>query len=82
MLRDVSRNRSQCAPAHTGVEASLVDRALFSDLEALVGDRRLSGAQRRGVLRPLGTAPDGLFCVVLHFSGGVQRAADDGGDHL
>ena len=27
-------------------------------------------------------APDGLLGVVLHLAGGVQRAADDGGDHL
>ena len=82
MLRDGSRNRHQRAAAHTGVEASLVDRVLFSDFEALAGDWGLPGAQRRGVLRALGTAPDGVLCIVLHLAGRVQRAADDGGDYL
>ena len=72
----------QCAAAHTGVEAAPLDRVLFSDLEALVGDRRLSGAQRGCLLRPSGLTPDGLLCVVLHLTGDLQRAAHDGGDHL
>jgi hypothetical protein len=38
-------NGYQRAAAHTGMEAPLVNRVLFSDLEALVGDRRLPGAQ-------------------------------------
>jgi hypothetical protein len=42
----VSRHGHQRATTHTGMEAAPLDRALFSDLEALVGDRRLSGAQR------------------------------------
>src|SRR2546428_599250 len=70
------------AGAHTGVDASQLGGAPFSDLEALVGDRRLSGAQRRGVLWPLGAAPDGGLCVVLQLPGDLQRAADDGGDYL
>src|SRR6266446_1781687 len=64
------------------MEAAPLDRTLFSDLEALVGDRRLSGAQRRGVLWPSGLAPDGMLCVVLHLAGHLQRADDHGGDHL
>jgi len=50
--------------------------------EAPTGDGSLLGAQRRGVLRPPGTRPDGWFCVVLHLPGDVQRAAEDGGDYL
>ncbi len=82
VLRDVSGDCHQFAAAHTGLEASQLDRVLLSDLEALVGDRGLSGAQRGCLLRPLGLTPDGLFCVVLHLAGHLQRAADDGGDHL
>ena len=59
-----------------------VDRVLFSDFEALVGDRGLSGAQRRGVLRPLGHTLDGLLRVVLRLTGHLQRAHDDGRDHF
>jgi hypothetical protein len=55
----VSRHGHQRATADTGLEAAPLDRVLFSDLEALAGDGSLSGAERRGILRPLGTAPDG-----------------------
>jgi hypothetical protein len=43
--RNVSRHKHQRTAAHPGVEAPLVDRVLFSDLEALVGDRGLPGTQ-------------------------------------
>ena len=45
VLRDVSGDRHQFAAAHPGVEAAVLDRVLFSDLEAPPGNRRLSGAQ-------------------------------------
>ena len=82
ILRDVSGDCHQRATAHTGMEAAPLDRALFSDLEAPAGDRRLPGAQRRCLLRPSGLAPDGLLGVVLHLTGHLQRAAHDGGDHF
>src|SRR5262249_41044636 len=82
MLRDVPRHGHQRATADTGLEAAPLDRVLFSDLEALAGDGSLSGAERRGILRPLGTAPDGLFGVVLHLTRHLQRSTHDGRDYL
>ena len=67
--------------AHT-YKARVLDEDLREDFEALVGDGSLSGAQRGCVLRPSGLAPDGMLGVVLHFAGHLQRADDDGGDHL
>jgi hypothetical protein len=64
------------------MEAAPLDRALFSDLEALAGDGSLLNAQRRGILRQLGAMSDRLLCVVLHLPGDVQRAAKDGGDYF
>src|SRR4029453_14391828 len=69
-------------PAHTSMEASLVDRVLFSHLEAPAGDRGLSGAERGCLLRPSGLTPDGVFCLDVHLTGGMQRAAHNGRDHL
>jgi hypothetical protein len=59
VLLDMSGDYHQFAAAHSGVEASQLDRALLSDLEAPAGDRGLPGAQRRCVLRPPGLTPDG-----------------------
>src|SRR5215470_2964200 len=76
------RNRYQRATAHPRLEAAVLDRVLFSDLEAPAGDKGLSGAERRCLLRPLGLAPDGVFCLDVYLTGGMQRATDDGRDHL
>src|SRR5215216_6398997 len=82
ILCDVSRHGHQRATPHTGMEAAPLDRVLFSDLEALAGDGSLSGAERRGILRPLGTAPYGLFGVGLHLTGHLPRSTHDGRDYL
>src|SRR5207244_10750434 len=82
ILPDVSRHGHQWATTHTGMEAASLDRVLFSDFEALAGDGSLSSAERGCLLRPSGHTPDGVFGIVVHLTGGVQRAADDGGDHL
>ena len=78
----MSRNRYQWTAAHSGMEAAPLDRALFSDLEAPPGNWRLPGAQRGCILRPLGLTPDGVLGIILHLTGGVQRAAHDGGNHF
>src|SRR5262249_10739868 len=82
VLRDVSRHGHQWATAHPGVEAAVIGPVLVLHLEALAGHRGLSGAERGCVLRPSSLTPDGVLGVVLHLPRGVQRAADDGGDHL
>src|SRR5262245_27788241 len=76
----MSGDRHQRATAHPAVEAASLDRALFSDLKALAGHRGLSGAQRRCVLRPSDLTPHGVLSVVVHLTGGMQRAADGGRD--
>ena len=58
------------------------DCVRVSDPEASVGDRGVSGTQRRRLLWPSGVAFDGMFRVVLHLTGDLQGAVDDGGDHL
>ena len=64
------------------MEAAPLDRVLFSDLEALAGDWGLSGAERGCVLRPSGLTLDGVFCLDVHLTGGMPRAAHDGGDYF
>ena len=63
-------------------EAAALDRVLFSHLEAPAGDRGLSGAERGCLLRPSGLTPHGVLCIVVHLTGGVQKAAHNGGDYL
>jgi hypothetical protein len=79
---ELSGDRHQFTAAHTGVEASQLDRTLLSDLEALISDWSVPSAERGCLLRSSGLTPDRVFGIVLHLTGGVQRAADDGGDHL
>src|SRR4030095_15579396 len=76
------RNHHQRTAAHPGVEAAPLDRALLSDFEAPPGDWGLSSAERGCLLRPSGLTPDGVFCLDVHLTGGMQRAAHNGGDHL
>src|SRR6266699_6229075 len=48
------------------VAAAPLDRVCLSDVEASVGDRGVSGAQRRRLLWTPGVTFDGEFRVVLH----------------
>ena len=54
----------------------------FRTLKHLLATGACRVHQRRGILRPLGTAHHGVLGVVLHLAGHLQRAADDGGDYL
>src|SRR5215475_11491332 len=82
VLRDVSRNRHQWPTAYTSVETAPLDRALFPDPQAPASDWGLPGAKRRCLLRSSRIAPHGLFCLDVHLTGGMPRAAHDGGDHF
>jgi hypothetical protein len=64
------------------VATARLDRVLFSNPEALVGDGGLPGPQRGCLLRPSGVTLDGLLGIVLHLTGPLHRAANDGGDYL
>jgi hypothetical protein len=64
------------------VATAQLDRVLFSNPEALVGDGGLPGPQRGCLLRPSGVTLDGLLGIVLHLTGPLHRAANDGGDYL
>jgi len=46
VLPDVPCNGHQRTSSHPGMEAAVLDRALFSDLETLAGDRGLSSTER------------------------------------
>ena len=59
-----------------------LDRVCLSDTEASVGDRVVSSAQRRCLLWALRVTSDGEFRAVLHVACDLQKAPDDGGDHL
>jgi len=78
----VSRHAHQWAAAHPGVEAAALDRVLFPDLEALTGDWGLSSVERGCLLRPFGLTLDGVLRVVLHLTGDLQKATDNGGDYF
>ena len=69
---------TRCVPVTGFAHYVLFYAAARKSLEALAGDRSLSGAQRGSVLWPSGLAPHGLSGVVLHLTGPLQRAADDG----
>ena len=82
VLRDVSCHGHQRATAHPGVEAAVLDRVLFPDIEALAGDWGLSSADRGCLLRPSGLTLDGVFCLDVHLTSGMPRASHDGRTHL
>src|SRR5262249_54999168 len=81
-LCHVSRNHHQWPTSYTSMEAASLDRALFPDPQAPAGDWGLPGAKRRCLLRSSSLALDGMFCLDIHLTGGMQRAADDGGDYF
>jgi hypothetical protein len=82
VLHQVSRHDHPRAAAHPGVEAAVLDRVLCSNLAAPAGDWGLAGVERGCLLQPSGQTPDGVVRSVLHVSGDVQRAADEGRAHL
>ena len=43
---------------------------------------RLVATQRGCLLRPSGHTPDGMFGLDVYLTGGMPRAAHDGGDYL
>jgi hypothetical protein len=53
----------------------------FRTLKHLLA-RGLSGAERGCLLRPSRLTPDGVFCLDVHLTGGMQRAAHDGGNYF
>ena len=73
---------AECTAVDPAVAAAHLDRVCLSDPEASVGDRGVSGAQRRRLLWAPGVASDGEFHLVLHRACHLQRASDDGRDHL
>jgi hypothetical protein len=58
--------------------ASQPDRASLPHPEASAGDRRVSGPQRRRLLRAFGASPDGELYPLLYESSDLQGASDDG----
>jgi hypothetical protein len=68
-LPGVFGDRAERSTVDSTVATAQLDRVLFSNLEALAGDRGLPGAQRRCLLRPSRVTLDGLLGVVLRLTG-------------
>ena len=68
--------------ADASVAAAPLDRVGLAGAEASVGDGVVSSAQRRCLLGAPGVTSDREFRLVLHVARSLQRAPDDGRDHL
>jgi hypothetical protein len=82
LLSAVPGDHAECTAVDPSMEAAELDRVGVADPAASVGDRGVSGTQRRRLLGAAGTASHGQLHLVLHLACDLQRAPDDGRDHL